>query len=171
MSSAEWITDRPPTEADGDIFGDVRIQQGPGSSNHCIVHWGYVGAGVPWQRTGAWQPRAEAEPGHAPESAREEHAPPDQWQRLVVPNVGPAASWRHTQPERTEPAPTELAADIAALEQRVMHSIASLDERAAGTLHALERRVTELEAQLRPSTEQPEVSAPAPVFISSEALL
>ncbi len=55
----EWITDRPPTEADGDGDGDVRLRSRPGSSEYNFAHWSYVGPGAPWQRTSWWQPTAE----------------------------------------------------------------------------------------------------------------
>ena len=58
MSSAEWITDRPPTEADGDMDGDVRMQLRPGEDSHHLVHWSYAG-GAPWQHTSFRRPPAE----------------------------------------------------------------------------------------------------------------
>jgi hypothetical protein len=55
----EWITDRPPTAVDGDIDGDVRMKSGPGGDSFHLIHWSYVGAGVPWQHTMCWKPPAE----------------------------------------------------------------------------------------------------------------
>ena len=55
----EWIVDRLPTEADGDPDGDVRMKRTPGVDAHHLIHWSYVGAGAPWQRTGWWEPPTE----------------------------------------------------------------------------------------------------------------
>jgi hypothetical protein len=60
-----WITDRLPTEADGDMDGDVQIRRAPGTDLFRFLHWSYVGAGVPWQRTVFWQPPAEPAPTEA----------------------------------------------------------------------------------------------------------
>jgi hypothetical protein len=58
----EWITDRLPTEADGDGNGDVRVRSRPGSSEYNFAHWSYVGPGAPWQRTSYWEPPTEPTP-------------------------------------------------------------------------------------------------------------
>ena len=60
----EWITDRPPTEADGDMDGDVRMVPAPGADfdDYVLVHWSYVGDAVPWQHTPSWRPPAEPAP-------------------------------------------------------------------------------------------------------------
>ena len=52
----EWITDRLPTEADGDMDGDVRLRDRPGSSG-----WSFVRPGAPWRHTSYWKPSAEPE--------------------------------------------------------------------------------------------------------------
>ena len=73
-----WITDRPPTEADADWDGDVRIRYSPGSWISKHVHWSYVGAGVPWLPPSkpAPEPLATApEPQPAPEPAPASPAP------------------------------------------------------------------------------------------------
>lgn len=57
----EWITDRLPTEADGDMDGDVRLRDRPGSSGWSFVRWSYVGPGAPWRHTSYWKPSAEPE--------------------------------------------------------------------------------------------------------------
>ena len=57
----QWITDRLPTEADGDGNGVVRLRSRPGSSEYNFAHWSYVGPGAPWQRTSYWKPTAEPE--------------------------------------------------------------------------------------------------------------
>jgi len=58
MELFEWITNRLPTEADGDSDGDVRLRRG---KNFGLVHWSYVGPGAPWQHTSYWKPSAEPE--------------------------------------------------------------------------------------------------------------
>jgi hypothetical protein len=58
----EWITDRLPTRADGDMDGDVRMRRGPGSFDYNFAHWSHIGPGVPWQHTGSWQPPTQPTP-------------------------------------------------------------------------------------------------------------
>jgi hypothetical protein len=58
----QWITDRLPTEADGDGDGDVRMKRRPGSSEYNFAHWSYVGPGAPWQHTSYWKPPTEHTP-------------------------------------------------------------------------------------------------------------
>jgi hypothetical protein len=60
--NAEWITDRLPTEADGDEHQEVRLKRWPHWVNFVKVHWSHVGFGVPWQHTSDWQPPAEPTP-------------------------------------------------------------------------------------------------------------
>lgn len=72
----DWITDRPPTEADGDCEGYVRACVHPGSGVSGFVHWSYVKIGVPWRRTVFWRPAAPA-PEPAPEPATEPPAAPE----------------------------------------------------------------------------------------------
>jgi hypothetical protein len=62
MSSAEWITDRPPTEADGDHIGSVHVKMHPRGGSFCRIYWSYVAAGAPWQHTAYWKPPAEPAP-------------------------------------------------------------------------------------------------------------
>jgi len=67
-----WITDRRPTEADGDENGEVVLrrfsdgrQDSTTGSFDALVDWRHIGEGVPWQHTGVWQspaPAAEPEP-------------------------------------------------------------------------------------------------------------
>jgi len=60
----QWITDRLPTKADGDMDGDVRMSSRPTCSighNFVLVHWSYVGPSAPWQHTSYWKPSAEPE--------------------------------------------------------------------------------------------------------------
>lgn len=113
----EWITDRPPTEADGDKDGDVRMRLVPGSIACTLVHWSYVAAGAPWQHTAYWEPPAERQPGHAPESAREEHAP------------------------AVSVTPSMINCRIAALERKMAGHVGVNPD----AITALERRIVELE--------------------------
>ena len=65
MSNAnKWITDRLPTEADGDMDGDVRMVRAPHANpdDYLLVHWSYVGPGAPWRRTSRWKPPTEPTP-------------------------------------------------------------------------------------------------------------
>ena len=50
----EPITDRPPTEADGDGYEDVQVLTGAGRWKLC--HWSAVN-GDPWMHSPNWQPR------------------------------------------------------------------------------------------------------------------
>ena len=77
----EWITDRPPTEADGDINGDVRIRRAPGSDTTRHLHWSYAG-GAPWQHTSYWKPATEPTPT---EPDRELFIPAAQVEELRIP--------------------------------------------------------------------------------------
>jgi hypothetical protein len=60
----QWITDRLPTEADGDGDGDVRMVPAPHADpdDYLLVHWSYVGDAAPWQRTSCWEPHTEPAP-------------------------------------------------------------------------------------------------------------
>jgi len=58
----EWITDRLPTEADGDGDGDVRRRHWSDPSEYDLAHWSHVGPGAPWQRTSYWKPPAQPIP-------------------------------------------------------------------------------------------------------------
>ena len=64
MSSSEWITNRPPTEADGDADGSVRMIHAPDADpdDYVLVYWSYVAIGAPWQHTSCWEPPTEPEP-------------------------------------------------------------------------------------------------------------
>jgi hypothetical protein len=63
MSSAnEWITDRLPTEADGDRDGDVWIRHVSSPEHNFLAHWSHVGPDAPWQRTIYWKPPTESTP-------------------------------------------------------------------------------------------------------------
>jgi hypothetical protein len=55
----QWITDRLPTEADGDADGDVRLRRWPGSIEYSFAHWSHIGLGVPWRHTSYWKPPTE----------------------------------------------------------------------------------------------------------------
>jgi len=58
----DWITDRPPTAADGDEEGEVRMKASPDREGFHLIHWSYVGACVPWRRTSRWKPPAQPAP-------------------------------------------------------------------------------------------------------------
>lgn len=55
----EWITDRPPTEKDGDDGGKVLMKSLPDWPNAegAEVHWSHVGSGIPWRCTVYWDPQ------------------------------------------------------------------------------------------------------------------
>jgi hypothetical protein len=60
--SQEWITDRLPTQADGDMDGDVYMRRAPGSDGARLIHWTFVWPGMDWLRTSFWQPPTEPAP-------------------------------------------------------------------------------------------------------------
>lgn len=62
-----WITDRQPTEADGNKDGAVRIRKYPNKSMGAHVHWTHIGPGVPWERTNDWVGDANPETVHQEE--------------------------------------------------------------------------------------------------------
>ncbi len=55
----EWITDRPPTEADGDKDGDVLMRRAPDRDGGRFIHWTFVPPGMDWQHSSFWQPPTE----------------------------------------------------------------------------------------------------------------
>lgn len=64
MADTDWITDRPPTEADADADGEVLtplLRPGPWSA---FTKWDQVPAGLPWRHTSWW--RAASAPAPAP---------------------------------------------------------------------------------------------------------
>lgn len=62
-----WITDRQPTEADGNKDGAVRIRKYPKKSMGAHVHWTHIGAGVPWEHTNDWVNDASSQTDHQEE--------------------------------------------------------------------------------------------------------
>jgi hypothetical protein len=58
----EWITDRLPTEADGDGDGDVWMRRAPGSDGARFIHWTFVWPGMDWLHTSFWRPPANPAP-------------------------------------------------------------------------------------------------------------
>ena len=58
----DWITDRLPTETDGDENGEVWLRNRRSSAPKRLVHFSYVHPGAPWQHTGIWKPPAEPAP-------------------------------------------------------------------------------------------------------------
>ena len=79
----DWITDRRPTEADGDEDGNVvlrlvaRVQWRPGSRFSQHVDWRHIGKGVPWKHTDIWQPPTIP----APEPTKPALAVGQRWRR------------------------------------------------------------------------------------------
>jgi hypothetical protein len=57
----EWIADRQPTAADGDMDGYVRIKPTRGV-DYVLMHWSFVGVGAPWQHASHWNPPSEPTP-------------------------------------------------------------------------------------------------------------
>ena len=57
----KWITDRLPTEADGDRDGDVWMRHVSGPEHNFLAHWSHVGPDAPWQRTIYWKPPTESD--------------------------------------------------------------------------------------------------------------
>lgn len=55
--TTEWITDRRPREKDAHGDGYVRMCLSPGSEECRLIHWSYVGAGVPWRHPANWEPK------------------------------------------------------------------------------------------------------------------
>jgi hypothetical protein len=58
----EWITDRRPTEADGDHDGDVLLRLRPGYDRCSYCHFSLVGEGSHWCHSEHWQPAPAPEP-------------------------------------------------------------------------------------------------------------
>ena len=74
----DWITDRPPTEADGDRDGDIDVQRCPESEQSVSLHWSYVGPGVPWMHSDWWDDSAQPEPEPEP-PAKPDFKPGQVW--------------------------------------------------------------------------------------------
>jgi hypothetical protein len=62
MTDTDWITDRPPTEADADEHGEVLAQLPsgfkPGETWSSFTEWEHVTTGTPWRHTSMWPPAA-----------------------------------------------------------------------------------------------------------------
>ena len=58
----EWITDRLPTEADGDMDGFVFMRHVSSPEYNFFAHWSHVGPDAPWRRTICWKPPTEPTP-------------------------------------------------------------------------------------------------------------
>lgn len=52
----DWITDRQPTEADGDVEGEVEVCRSPLVDEATWMHWSYVGPSTPWKHGLGWTP-------------------------------------------------------------------------------------------------------------------
>jgi hypothetical protein len=98
MSNAEWITDRPPTEADGDHIGSVHVKMHPRGGSFCRIYWSHVAAGAPWQHTNHWQPPAEPAPTEPLLTFRQRVTALEQrvaeLEAMVRPSAEPPAEWR-----------------------------------------------------------------------------
>ena len=58
ITESNWITDRPPTEADGDKDGDVWVRICPDRLTGMHMHWSHVGIWTPWRHSHYWSPPA-----------------------------------------------------------------------------------------------------------------
>lgn len=73
---SNWITDRLPTEADGDKDGDVWVRIRPDLVIVSRMHWSFVGPNTPWQRSQFWKPPApQLKPEPEPEEVVAELRP------------------------------------------------------------------------------------------------
>jgi hypothetical protein len=88
MSNAEWITDRLPTEADGDMDGDVLMRRRPAFSEYNYAHWSHIGLGAPWQRTDYWEPPTEPTPTEPTPAEPELFIPSARIEELRIPFGG-----------------------------------------------------------------------------------
>jgi hypothetical protein len=130
--------------------------RGPGHRGYALIHWSYVGAGVPWQHTGLWQPTVKPAPTEPDRIAALEQrvAERDRAQSVLV---------------------AALVKRLEALEG--VQADGTVPAKVPGGIAALEQRVAELEAQMRPTAEtfeQPELSyqrAKAEQLRSQAALL
>lgn len=50
----DWITDRRPTEVDGDRDGDVRLRSSRNGEDYVYVPWEFVAEGAPWTHSPGW---------------------------------------------------------------------------------------------------------------------
>jgi hypothetical protein len=66
------------------------MKSGPGGDRFHLIHWSYVGAGVPWQHTGCWHWKQPAEP--AP--TEPDHTKPDRITARQVVQIAPTNTGR-----------------------------------------------------------------------------
>ena len=135
----EWIRDRRPTAADGDMDGDVRMKSGPGGDSFHFIHWSYVGAGVPWQRTGWWEPPTEPTPTEADRIAALERKMKEHIRAQSV--LAAALVKRLEALEGVPPdgaVPAKVPGGLLALEQRVEELGRTTARLALSTADALE---------------------------------
>jgi hypothetical protein len=169
MSNAEWITDRLPTEADGDMEGNVWMRHVSSPEHNFFAHWSHVGPGAPWQRTSYWKPTAE--PDRIKPTPTEPTPTEPDWAAL---------GWiTHRQPTKADAdyegavwLPRNIAdpieGDTTFVDYRTValgqpwysrHAPEMQDGEPTPTepdrIAALEQRVAELEAMVRPSAELP----------------
>ena len=117
---SDWITDHPPTKADGDNDGNVWVRIRPDQEIGLHMHWSHVGFGTPWRHSNFWRPPApQIEPEPEPAAPATEprrfvlisrtllsptesiiDAIDDEgvaWTRKSLP-FGPQPSWQRTDP-------------------------------------------------------------------------
>ena len=100
MTTNDWITDRPPTAADGDSDGDVVALYHPDADGQgFLLHWSHVGEASPWKRTSIWGLRATP----APQPTKPALAVGQRWRRrdgeiVTIDKIDRNHPWGSTHP-------------------------------------------------------------------------